>query len=489
MTASAASIEQSLVDDIGKFYADPLGFVRYAYPWGERNGPLAQATGPYKWQAEYLEQLGREVHARRFNGVDAVPAIRMCRSTGHGPGKTTLAAWLVDWIMSTRPRSRGTVTANTFGQLQTKTWAAIQTWHKRCITAHWFQPIGGERLYRDEDWFVSAQTCREENSEAFAGQHAATSTSFYIFDEASSIPERIWEVAEGGLIKGEPMLFAFGNPTRNSGKFFRINFGDERDRWNHGVVDSRDAGGNQQQYQEWIDDHGEDSDFVRVRVRGLPPNASDLQFIGSDVVYAAQKRELIVPLQDEPIIAGVDVSGGGKAWNTVRRRKGHDARSYPAIRLPGSVGREAFIAKLSDMMGDRNNRIDAMFIDSAFGAPIVERLRQLGYSNVHEVTFGAASPDSHQLNMRAYMWDRMREWLAHGCIPPKDPDLEIGLTSPGFEHNRSGKLVLESKEDMARRGVASPDDADALALTFARHVAPTQDKPRATRPAGAWGWS
>lgn len=488
MASSAKAAEQSLVDDIGAFYADPLGFVKYAYPWGERGGPLADAVGPYKWQAEYLEQLGCEVLARRFNGIDPVPAIRMCRSTGHGPGKTTLAAWLVDWIMSTRPRARGTVTANTFGQLQTKTWAAIQTWHKRCITAHWFT-LTGERLFRDEDWFVSAQTCREENSEAFAGQHAATSTSFYIFDEASAIPEKIWEVAEGGLIKGEPMLFAFGNPTRNSGKFFRINFGDEKERWNHGVVDSRDAGGNQQQYDEWIADHGEDSDFVRVRVRGLPPNASDLQFIGSDLVYAAQKRELIAPLGDEPLIAGVDVSGGGKAWNTVRFRRGYDARTVKALRLPGSVGREAFIAKLADILANRETRVAAMFIDSAFGAPIVERLKQLGYGHVHEVTFGSASPDLHQLNMRAYMWDRMREWLGNGCIPPKDPDLEIGLTSPGFEHNRSGKLVLESKEDMARRGVASPDDADALALTFARNVAPIEQRSRAVAPPRSWGWS
>jgi hypothetical protein len=90
-----------------------------------------------------------------------------------------------------------------------------------------------------ESWRVLAQSCREENSETFAGQHAADSTSFYVFDEASAIPDKIFEVAEGGLTDGEPMIFLFGNPNRNTGKFQRVTFGVERDRWIRHSVDSR----------------------------------------------------------------------------------------------------------------------------------------------------------------------------------------------------------------------------------------------------------
>jgi hypothetical protein len=68
-----------------------------------------------------------------------------------------------------------------------RTWATIETWTKRCITGHQFE-VTGERMKQfRESWFASAQSCKEDNSEAFAGQHAATSTSFYVFDEASAV--------------------------------------------------------------------------------------------------------------------------------------------------------------------------------------------------------------------------------------------------------------------------------------------------------------
>ena len=147
------------------------------------------------------------VRERGFDGVDAVSPIRMATASGHGIGKSTIVGWLVCWIMSTRPHCIGTVTANTFVQLQTKTWSAIAKWKELCITSHWFEMTGTTMYHKEapKTWFASAQTCREENSEAFAGQHAANSTSFYIFDEASAVPDKIWEVAEGGLSDGEPM--------------------------------------------------------------------------------------------------------------------------------------------------------------------------------------------------------------------------------------------------------------------------------------------
>jgi hypothetical protein len=153
----------------------------------------------------------------------------MAVASGHGVGKSTVSAWITDWIMSTRARAKGTITANTFQQLSTRTWAQLTQWTKLCFTSRWFTLTIDQMYYRNarEAWFVSAQSCKEENSEAFAGQHAADSTSFYIFDEASGVSDKIFEVAEGGLTDGEPMIFLFGNPTRAEGKFFRVNFGSE----------------------------------------------------------------------------------------------------------------------------------------------------------------------------------------------------------------------------------------------------------------------
>jgi len=483
--ARALTEEEQLADDIASFYADPLGFVLYAYPWCEP-GPLKDYKGPDKWQVEILKGIGQEVKRNRFDGIKAVSAIRRSVSSGHGIGKSTLAAWLVDWIMSTRPHAQGTVTANTFTQLETKTWAAVKRWTALCLTSHWFA-INDNKMYHLEhkdSWFCAPQSSKEENSEAFAGQHAATSTSFYIFDEDSGIPDAIHEVSEGGLTDGEPMVFRFGNPTKNSGDFHRVCFGTGRDRWHPTVVDSRDSQfTNKAQLEEWIKDYGEDSDFVRVRVRGLPPRASELQFIDQERVWQAQKRPHASVFGDEPLLVGVDVSDGGAAWNVIRFRRGADGRSIAPIRIPGEAvraDRSGLLAKLSDVLNADYGGVPvaAMFIDSAFGAPYVERLKSMGHRNVHEVRFGSTSPDRHQANLRAYMWGRLKEWLGNALIDPKDVKLETDLTAPGYHINKSDQLVIEAKEEMAKRGVASPDDGDALALTFAAVIKPTK-KPTA----------
>ena len=221
--------------------------------------------------------------------------IRRAVASGHGIGKSALTAWIVLWLMSTRPDARGTVTANTYVQLETKTWAAIQKWHKLCLTAPWFVCTTNRLYHRDskETWFCSPATCKEENSEAFAGQHAADASSFYIFDEASAVPDKIFEVAEGGLTDGHPFIFLFGNPTRSHRQVLpRVLRQRERDALGTQVDRlARLPLPNKELIAEWIETYGEDSDFVRVRVRGLPPAADELQFIDRERIKEAQERE------------------------------------------------------------------------------------------------------------------------------------------------------------------------------------------------------
>ena len=480
MTAQAQKVERELAEFMAGFTYDPYRFVIAAYPWGKAGGPLAGYDGPDQWQRDLLLDIGRQVTARRFDGTNPVLPIRLAVSSGHGIGKSTLAGWITNWILSTRPNSVGTVTANTFPQLESKTWPTILKWTRMCLTAHWFD-IGASKISAKcapESWFVCAQTCRKENSEAFHGQHAAQSTSWYLFDEASAIPDEIWDAAEGGLTDGEPMIYAWGNPTRNQGKFWRIVFGSERDRWQQRIVDARTAKfTNKALINEWIEDWGEDSDFVRVRVKGVAPRAGDFQLIDHERVWQAQRRA-VQSLADDPLIAGFDVSGGGAAWNVIAFRRGYDARTLPPVRIPGEFtrgDRGPMLAKLAELLTDRRpaHKIAMLFVDSAYGAPYVERLRAMGFRNVQEVNFGANSPDRHQANMRAYMWNKMRDWLEHGAIVA-DTVLENDLTGPCADRNRREQLVLESKADMLKRGIASPDNADALALTFAAHVAPIE---------------
>lgn len=482
----------ALSDLMVEYYADPLGFVCDVFPWGE--GELAGETGPDENQREFLSSLGAEVKGRKFDGSTPCMPILMAESSGHGTGKSAMGAWITWWILSTRPGSIGTVTAGTYTQLESRTWAAIQWWGKLCPTSRWFD-IQAHGIYSKEDpegWKCVAQTCKEENAQSFAGQHARRSTSWYLFDEASEVPNKIWETAAGGLTDGEPMFFAWGQCVRNTGQFYEVCFGAQQARWNTRTVDSRRSRfTNKALIAQWAADYGEDSDYYRVRVLGLPPSASELQFIDKARVQAARKR-VVYTLPDEPLIAGFDVSGGGKAWNVIRFRRGHDARVREPIRIPGEkdLDRSQRVAMCAEILKDQRpeTKVAAMFVDAAFGSPIVERLRMLGYTNVFEVNFGSESPDpAHYANLRAFMYGQLKEWLLLGGIPD-DENLAQQICLPGY-HFRAGscKLVIESKADIQARGEKSPDDADALALTWAMPVAiPKLPTKKPVPPPSAW---
>lgn len=503
-TATAVFPDIELAEEISRFYADPLGFVMFAYPWGEPGGPLENETGPDDNQKEFLNSLAEEVRTGKragikgatsvFDGSNPVLPILMAETSGHGTGKSAMGAWLTNWILSTRPHSVGTVTAGTFKQLDERTWAAIQYWTKLCITAHWFD-IQASGIYHKkfpDTWKAQCQTSKEENAQSFAGQHARTSTSWYLFDEASEVPDKVFETAYGGLTDGEPMFFAWGQMVRNTGEFYKICFGEKAARWNHRRVDgftSRFT--NKALLKQWVEDYGADSDHCKVRIYGYPPSASELQYIDKARVDGARGRR-VSAMNDEPLIAGFDVSGGGRAWNVIRFRRGLDGdpEGMKPIRIPGEHDpeRSQRVGICSELLKDTRpgRKIAAMFIDSAFGAPIAVRLRALGYENVFEVNFGGASPDIHYLNMRAYMWGKCKEWLLLGGLP-NDEKLCSQLSLPGYHINSSGKLVIESKQDIQERGEASPDDADAFCLTWAQSVA--IKKPQSAGPpprVGVW---
>jgi hypothetical protein len=472
------NMDLRLADECARFHHDPLGWVMWAFDWGFDD--LEGFDGPDTWQRDWLIELGNSVTENGFNGVDPVDPVRMATASGHGIGKSALTSWVILWIMSTRPQAKGVVTANTGEQLRTKTWSELAKWKSRCIVGHWFELNSGKgsmSLYHKswpESWRVDAQTCREENSEAFAGLHAANSTPFYLFDEASAVPDKIWEVAEGGLTDGEPMFFCFGNPTRNTGRF-RQCF-NMRHLWKCRQIDSRTAKmTNKRLINEWAETWGDDSDFFRVRVRGEFPRAGDDQFIPGDAVEDARKRRPIY-LGDDPLICGIDVARGGSDNCMIQFRRGKDAKSETVYRIPGEKVRNSMylVSKLT-MILDRH-RPDVAFLDATgIGGPIGDRLRQLGYK-VIDVHFGEnAIEDSKFKSRTAEMGYRCRQWLFDGGAIVDDPLLEQELTDRLYGHNDKGQLVLERKDDVKDRIGHSPDWADALYLTFAQHVPKLED--------------
>lgn len=475
----------AIIEEMANCYADVLRFAIVAYPWGKVGTKLENVKGPDEDQCSFFNQLSFEVKKRRFNGRDPVAPILFARSSGRSTGKTTRLAIVENWIMSTRKDAQGTVTANSFRQLQTKSWAAIRDWGAMCITSHWFTLSSQRHEHKrfPSSWFCIPTPGSEENSDAFLGQHSLTSTQFYIFDEASGISDKIFTAARSGLKDGEPMMFVFGNCTRRTGLLYRANFGEDSRNWNHAVIDARNSAfANQEEIAKEIADYGENSDYVRVWIAGLPPASADLQFIDADRVFAAQARDP-VSLEDDPLIVGVDVSRGGKNPTVFRFRKGRDGKSIPPITIPGEQVKDSMVlaSKIVEISNTSyNGQVpDAVFVDATgLGGPIVDRCKQLGAKKVVGVMFGNQSPDPRYANFRGCLWARGKEWLDGGAIESNRSktgmQLEEAMTGPAFSEDKKGRIVLESKESLEKRGLDSCDQADALFLTFAYAVAPVK---------------
>ena len=459
--------ELALRNDIAAMTHDPLAFVRYAFPWGE--GELTDYRGPQQWQCDVLADIGRALKAgARDNGP-----IKIAVASGHGIGKSALVSWLILWAMSTHEDTRGVVTANTGDQLRGKTWAELGKWHRNAITSHWFALKAESLSCVDEahakTWRIDASTWSEGRTEAFAGLHNKGKRILIVFDEASAIPDAIWEVSEGATTDADTEIIwvAFGNPTQNTGRF-RECFGKRRARWMTRQIDSRDVPiTNKAQIRQWVEDYGEDSDFVRVRVKGQFPRASIAQLIPSDVVELARKAEAISHLQ-EPLLIGVDVARFGDDESVVAIRRGLDARTWPWKRYRGidTMQLAQEVAGLVQSFARMGTPVFAVFVDAVgIGAGVADRLRQLG-APVIDVQAGASARDGVHANQRAKMWCEMRDWLGKGGAIPDDQALADDLIGPTYSYQSDMLMVLEKKADMKKRGLHSPDAADALAMTF-----------------------
>jgi len=331
----------------------------------------------------------------------------------------------------------------------------------------WFEELLTKQLKIDTGYYYAqAQLWSEETPDAFAGVHNHHGTML-IFDEASGIPAPIWSVSEGFFTEPVPDRYwmVFSNGRRNTGTFFEC-FHKNRSRWRTEHIDSRTVEGvDVEALQAIVDQYGEDSDEARVEVKGQFPLRGEDQLIGYDLIQGAAERELPTDAY-APLIMAVDPGRGGDP-TVIRWRQGRDARSIPPVRF--KIRDDMQTAYRVAEWIDKTNP-DAVNIDAGQGTGIIDRLRDLGYK-INEIWFGGSSPVPAYANMRTYMWVQVRDWLPGGCIDD-DPTLKQDLAGPEkrYAKNRDA-WGLESKEEMKKRGLASPNDGDALALTFAKKVA------------------
>lgn len=457
---------------------DPLAFVLLSFPWREQGTPLEHFDGPRKWQRQILSDI--RDHIRANNGKLDFDVFREAVASGRGIGKSALVSWLVIWMLSTRIGSTTIVSANSEAQLRSVTWAEITKWLAMSLNSHWFEVAATrimpakwltEIVERDlkkgtRYWSVEGRLWSEENPDAYAGVHNFDGVML-VFDEASGIPDSIWSVADGFFTENTPHRFhlAFSNPRRNTGYFYET-FNSKRAFWRTRNIDARDVEGTDKNlYQRIIDEYGSDSYQANVEVYGQFPSEGDDQFIGVNLVDDAMKRP---KHKDEtaPITVGVDPARFGSDATVIAVRQGRD---IIALKRHRGADTMEVVGHVIDAIEEYKPAL-VCIDEGGLGAGVVDRLKEQRYK-IRGVNFGnKAQKQLMYGNKRAEMWGAMRDWLKDASIPD-DRFLKTDLISPKIKPDSKGTIFLESKKDMKSRGVASPDAADAIALTFAFPVA------------------
>ena len=454
-------------------------FVQAVYPWETPNTPLAKFKGPRVWQLDELKRISDHI-GNNYNLIrqgNQPLVYRSATASGRGPGKSALVAWINHWHMSCNLGATSIISANTESQLKTRTFAEIGRWNTLAINGYWFDKtttnlkphkwfsdlVKKARSIDPTYWYADGVLWDEDNPSAFAGAHNQNGM-MVIFDEASGIPQPIWTVAEGFFTDVSPyrFMFAFSNPRNNNDAFYAC-FHEYRKYWHNRQIDSRDVEGlDRTVYDEIIEKYGEDSREARIEVYGQFPEQGANQFISRKVVAEAASRDIERIDDFAPLCMGVDPARYGDDIAAICFRRGRDARSIPSLKYNGLDNMQ-----LANICADliEKYKPEGVFIDAGAGSGVIDRLREMGY-RVYEVNFGSESGDKHFADHRTELWARMREWLSGGMIA-NDKHLIEDLVGPTYEFTgREDKQKLESKEKMKKRKLASPDNADALAVTF-----------------------
>jgi hypothetical protein len=393
-------------------------------------------------------------------------------------------------MLTTRIGATTIVSANSEAQLRSITWSEITKWLALLINSHWFEISAtrvspakwlAEIVERDlkkgtRFWSIEGRLWSEENPDAYAGLHNVDGV-FLVFDEASGIPDPIWDVAQGFFTENTPNRFwmAFSNPRRNQGYFFEC-FHSKREFWHSEHIDARDVEDTDKAiYEQIIAEYGSDSPQARIEVYGEFPSAGDDQFIPPQLVDEAAARPRYKDA-DAPIVIGIDPARSGADSTVIVVRQGRDLLHIKRYRGDDTMTTVGHVIDAIDEYRPTLTVID----EGGLGYGILDRLTEQRYK-VRGVNFGWKSKNPIMWgNKRAELWGAMRDWLKTGSIP-NDRQLKSDFTGPKTKPDSAGTIFLESKKDMKARGLASPDAADALACTFAFPVASRQSSYKPER--------
>lgn len=454
-TGSREELQEACI----KYMDDPRGFDLFMYDWGR--GQLSGWEHTDWWQSEIDGAI-----TDYLRGDDKQP-LCIAISSGHGAAKTSFIARRMHWFMSCREHPQVVCTANTEVQLMSKTWRELSKWNKLAANGNWFEwtATGYYLKEHPQTWKANAIPWSENNTEAFAGTHEEN--VLLVFDEASKISDKIWEVSDGVLTTRKNIWIVCGNGTRNVGRFYDC-FNKNRKYWKTWTVDSRTCKAANKPYLERLIEQygGEDSDQSLVRVRGLFPKTATRQLISTEAIEKAMGFQA-EGYEYMPRLLGVDVARFGENSSTICRRQGRKVFEIDVLPKQDLMQTAHHVAEAIKEVRPMQSFVDG----GGMGAGVVDRLRQLNFQVV-DVNFGNSSLDPRFLNKRAEAWWTMKEYIEAGeCELPKDQRLKEELTSVQYDFTDKGRIRLDRKQDIMEMYGFSPDRADALALTFSYPVA------------------
>jgi hypothetical protein len=431
------------------YRADPVLFVKEVL-----------GVEPDEWQQDFLNAVAsgeRKISIR----------------SGHGVGKSTTASWAMLWFLLTRYPVKVVVTAPTSAQLYDALFAELKRWVKELP-----QPIQDLLDVKQErielkasatEAFISARTSRAEQPEALQGVHS--DNVMLVADEASGVPEAVFEAAAGSMSGHNALTILLGNPVRSSGFFFDTH-NRLKDEWWTRRVSCLDSTRVSKEYvQDMKSRYGEESNAYRIRVLGEFPRSDDDTIIPMELLESAKHRDTRA-YEDAPIVWGLDVARFGSDSSVLCKRQSNVVhtlerwRNLDLMQLTGAV-----VAQYEAC--DHKSRPAEILVDSiGLGAGVVDRLRELKLPargiNVSE----SPAMGGTYLNLRAELWHKAKAWLEkRDCKIPNNEDLIGELATVRYTFTSNGKIKIESKDDIRRRGLKSPDMADAFVLTFATDAA------------------
>ncbi|WP_220031487.1 terminase B [Paenibacillus sp. S25] len=426
---------------------------------------------PDKWQ----ESVSADIAKHRFVSV----------RSGQGVGKTALEAAISLWFLCCFPFPRVVCTAPTRQQLNDVLWAEISKWQSQSPILKRILKWTKTKIYMknyEERWFATARTAtKPENMQGFHEDYM-----LFIVDEASGVDDRIMAAIFGTLSGDYNKLFMCGNPTKTSGFFFDSHNRDREIYRTHRVSCLNSPRTSKENIEMLKAKYGEGSDVWRVRVLGEFPRGESDTFIALEAAEFAKDEVKIEP-SGTKLFVGVDVARFGDDETTMYARMGGKVVKTHFHHKQDTMTTTGWVLRLVDDVKTEYSEVDEVEIridDSGIGGAVTDRMNEineekgLGYTII-PVNNGSAAEDGHYGNLVAEQWGHIKEMLEANMSNyvlgkpgdlqlPDDEKLITQLTSRKWRMGSNGKIFLERKEDMKKRGLQSPDRADAFVLAFAK---------------------